>query len=172
VAIGKQLGSCGEKPKEDKVKLPVRYSFQPKLMRRPLPLLALFLSTVAPAFALAMGTVPPDKAVITLTPKFGPVTFSHQRHSELESVDCATCHHTLESDGEPIQSCYNCHQARHYSIARTRQTGSETAQADNSEPQLPDAQQAFHTLCTGCHKQRREQQLPTGPDDSCRDCHG
>jgi len=142
-----------------------------RIMRVRLHWIALFLLAFAPAFATASDAAPTDKAVITLTPKFGPVTFSHQRHSELEAVHCVTCHHTLESDGEPIRSCYSCHEARYYSIARITKAGSETAGGENSEPQVPFAQQAFHGLCVGCHKNRRAQKLPTGPDDSCRDCH-
>jgi hypothetical protein len=123
------------------------------------------------AFAPAANAIPPGKAVITLTPKFGPVTFSHQHHSELDSVQCVTCHHTVVSADEPIRSCYGCHQATYYSIDRIVKSGPETAAAHGIEPQIRDAQRAFHDLCIDCHKARREQELPTGPDDSCRDCH-
>ena len=133
--------------------------------------ITLFLLVFSPGFTTATEAVPPDKAVITLTPKFGPVTFSHQRHSEFEGVQCVTCHHTLESNGEPVRSCYSCHEARYYSIARITKADPAKAGADNTEPQVPFAQQAFHDLCTRCHKDRRQQNLPTGPDDACRDCH-
>jgi len=126
----------------------------------------LLLTTLAAADA-----IPPGKAVITLMPKFGPVTFSHQHHSELEAVECVTCHHTLESTDEPIRSCYSCHEAQYYSIARITKAEPETAEADTDESQIRNAHKAFHGLCIGCHKQRREQKQPTGPDDSCRDCH-
>jgi hypothetical protein len=129
--------------------------------------IALFLWTST----TTADAIPPGKAVITLTPKFGPVIFNHQRHSELHGVECITCHHTLGSAGEPIRSCYSCHLATQYSIARIVKHGTETAEADNSDDQIRNAQSAFHDLCIGCHKRRREQQLSTGPDDSCRDCH-
>ena len=140
------------------------------MLTRPCWTALLFLAGV-PAYASTTGPVPPDKIVITLTPKFGPVTFSHQRHSELEAVNCVTCHHTRESGDQPIRSCYSCHEARYYSIARITKADQAQAGEDNTAPQVPNAQQAFHDLCTGCHKERREQKLPAGPDDSCRDCH-
>ena len=140
-------------------------------MLRGLRWIALSLSGIAPAPATAMDAIPPEKAVITLTPKFGPVTFGHQRHSELDAVHCFTCHHTMNSDGEAMRSCYSCHEARYYSVARVTKGGQEQAGEDGTGPQVPNAQQAFHDLCTGCHKHRRERKLPAGPDDSCRDCH-
>lgn len=136
---------------------------------RCLPWIGLFLLGLAPALVMATDAIPPEKAVIELTPKFGPVTFTHQRHSDLEQVGCVRCHHTIRTMDEPIQSCYACHEAVYFSIANIRKAGPE--RVDDTEPPVRNAQQAFHDLCTGCHKHRREQNLPAGPDDSCRDCH-
>lgn len=121
------------------------------------------------ADAGAAATIPPPGAVITLTPKFGPVTFPHQRHSELDGVTCSTCHHTLDSPDGEVRSCYLCHEAKLFRIAAIRRADPE--QAQERGPQVPDAQEAFHSLCTGCHHRRRQQSLEAGPDDSCRDCH-
>ena len=131
--------------------------------------IGLFLLGLAPTLVMATDAIPPEKAVIELTPKFGPVTFTHQRHSDIEDVDCTTCHHTIRSMDEPIRSCYACHEAVYFSIANIRKA--EPEQVDDTEPQVCNAQEAFHGLCSGCHKHRREKNLPTGPDDSCRDCH-
>ena len=131
--------------------------------------IGLFLLGLAPALVMATDTIPPEKAVIELTPKFGPVTFTHQRHSDLEQVDCVRCHHTIRTVDEPIRSCYACHEAVYFSIANIRKD--EPERVDGTEPPVRNAQQAFHGLCTGCHKHRREQNRPAGPDDSCRDCH-
>lgn len=136
---------------------------------RCLPWIGLFLLGLAPALVMATDAIPPEKAVIELTPKFGPVTFTHQRHSDLEQVGCVRCHHTIRTMDEPIHSCYVCHEAVYFSIANIRKAGPE--RVDDTEPPVRNAQQAFHGLCTGCHKHRREQNLPAGPDDSCRDCH-
>ena len=124
---------------------------------------------IVTAFAHAQDKIPADKAVITLTPKFGPVTFSHQRHSDLEGVRCVTCHHTSKDGNRPVQSCYDCHEAIYFSIAAIRKAERESSEDAGS--QVANAQQAFHGLCAGCNKQRHEQQLPAGPHDSCRDCH-
>jgi len=136
---------------------------------RCLPWIGLFLLGLAPALVMATDAIPPEKAVIELTPRFGPVTFTHQRHSDLEQVDCVRCHHTIRTIDEPIRSCYTCHEAVYFSIANIRKA--EPERVDDTEPPVRNAQQAFHGLCTGCHKHRREQNLPAGPDDSCRDCH-
>lgn len=80
----------------------------PRFMLILLRWIALFWLATAPAIATATDAIPPDKAVITLTPKFGPVTFSHQRHSEFKAVHCDTCHHMMGSDDESIRSCYSC----------------------------------------------------------------
>ena len=129
------------------------------------------IASVLLAFVPAANAIPPGKTVITLTPAFGPVTFGHQQHIKLEAVPCATCHHTAVPADEPIRSCYGCHKATHFSIGRIVKSGTEETDANSIGPQIRNAQRAFHDLCIGCHKERREQELPAGPDDSCRDCH-
>jgi hypothetical protein len=130
---------------------------------------AVFCVGFAAAHADTVDAIPTEKSIITLTPKFGPVTFNHERHSQLEGVDCVTCHHTMGSDSGSIRSCYSCHEARYFSIANIKKAGPD--EDGESESTVPDAQQAFHDLCTGCHEQNRKRELPAGPDDSCRDCH-
>jgi hypothetical protein len=75
----------------------------------------------------------------------------------------------MRSTGEQIPSCYTCHEAGYFSIANIRKA--EPDAMEHTGPPVRNAQEAFHDLCTGCHEHRREQNLPTGPDDSCRDCH-
>ncbi|MGB5279503.1 MAG: cytochrome c3 family protein [Gammaproteobacteria bacterium] len=149
------------KPSTRQIRLPVP--------NRGLLWIGLCLWGLAPALVTATEAIPPEKAVIKLTPKFGPVTFTHQRHSDLEGVDCTTCHHTMRTMDGPIRSCYVCHEAVYFSIANIRKA--EPGRMDDIEPSVRNAQEAFHGLCTGCHKHRRQQNLPAGPDDSCRDCH-
>jgi hypothetical protein len=145
-------------------------------MQRWLPVASLWLAWItffffgfAPALVTATDAIPPEKAMITLTPKFGPVTFAHQRHSDLEDVHCTTCHHMMSSRGQEVRSCYTCHEAVYFSIANIRKAGPDPE--GDTEPRIRNAQEAFHGLCTDCHKRRRAQDLATGPDDSCRDCH-
>jgi hypothetical protein len=111
--------------------------------------------------------VPPDKAVILLTPKFGPVSFSHQRHATELAIACRDCHHAWEQQPAP-RPCHACHEARHYRIAATRRA---EAEEQGESPPPVRAKLAFHGLCLDCHARLADKQLPTGPHDSCRDCH-
>jgi hypothetical protein len=111
--------------------------------------------------------MPDDKATILLTPKFGPVSFSHQRHAEELAIACRDCHHAWQEQPAP-RPCHACHQARHFSMAATRPAD---APPQTGAPDPIRAKLAFHGLCVDCHARLAAQQLPTGPHDSCRDCH-
>ncbi|MDH5180760.1 MAG: cytochrome c3 family protein [Gammaproteobacteria bacterium] len=71
----------------------------------------------------------------------GPVVFPHTTHGE---VKCAGCHHRLTEAQR--HTCAPCHQG-------------------------PARRTTLHSLCTGCHLQRKQQALPTGPVKRCRQCH-
>lgn len=129
----------------------------------------LTVGLVAAALVAVSDEVPPGTETITLEPKFGTVTFSHGAHSRLEDVQCRTCHHTHAGGARPIQPCHDCHVAGHFRQAEIR-PADETQSAD--VPGQPSkAQEAFHVLCHGCHADREDEGRPTGPTDSCRDCH-
>ena len=74
--------------------------------------------------------IPADKEIITLSPKFGTVTFAHKRHSEMPGTDCVTCHHTAGAQDAAIQACHDCHRARDFQEAQicaiADQSGCET----------------------------------------------
>ena len=112
--------------------------------------------------------VPTGTEILTLEPKFGTVTFSHQAHSRLDGVGCRSCHHTHADSAAPIRPCHDCHLARHYRVAAVRPQGEPPSDPPG---QPPRAQEAFHALCQGCHVERKDAGQPTGPTDSCRDCH-
>ncbi len=115
--------------------------------------------------------IPPDKAVITLMPKFGPVRFSHLRHSSALDVACQDCHHTItDTDTGQIQGCHACHQAADSRVAAIRPIDKQQ-QASRNDPRPASARQVLHGLCMGCHARRAGQGMPSGPSDSCRDCH-
>ncbi len=68
----------------------------------------------------------------------GKVNFPHQRHQQL-AKSCEICHH-MGVDAGP---CRPCHAA---------------------DASAPNARDAFHKLCIGCHKHKNG---PVG----CYDCH-
>ena len=115
--------------------------------------------------------IPPDKAMITLMPKFGPVQFSHLRHSSALDIACEDCHHTItDTDTGEIQGCHACHQAAGYRVGAVRPID-KPEQSSQHDPRPASAKQVLHGLCKGCHARRAEQNMPSGPSDSCRDCH-
>ncbi|MDH4223756.1 MAG: cytochrome c family protein [candidate division Zixibacteria bacterium] len=77
---------------------------------------------------------------------YEPVEFSHETHSLL-TESCQNCHHNSEEGKTP--SCKECH------VVSSESKGSG----------LLDLKEAYHRLCTGCHKE-----METGPT-SCAGCH-
>ena len=98
--------------------------------------------------------IPADKATIQFDTKLGVVTFMHQKHADLSSTECATCHHTFEgAAGESINPCHDCHK---------KKKGAES----------PAAKSAFHTRCVGCHEYTAEKGEQAGPlKKKCKLCH-
>ena len=129
----------------------------------------LLIYLVAMAVLPAQEEFPAGADIITLEPKFGTVTFNHRAHSRRDGVECRTCHHTLVEQGTPIQPCHDCHVAVHFREAAIRPIGEQ--ENDLAPGQPPNAQEAFHTLCQGCHAQREKAGQASGPTDGCRDCH-
>ena len=88
------------------------------------------------------------------------VRFSHEIHSDtLADEGCGVCHHNPDSDtaklvyieGEEL-GCSECH----------------AAQKENDTPAL---REAFHTNCTGCHRNMiKTSKRTTGPT-TCGGCH-
>lgn len=93
---------------------------------------------IIPVFAVVSVPIAaqvPDE--ILFSTKMGEVRFAHDAH--LQSLDCATCHHT----GENVV-CRSCH---------------------GQDADLPRLADALHTQCKGCHK---EHGVPTGCRDCHR----
>jgi hypothetical protein len=129
--------------------------------------LVLISSLLLLAFNASSLEIPADKAVIQLTPKFGPVTFNHLKHSQLDQVTCATCHHPLrEGDVQTVQPCHDCHVEGQFTETDIQKSGPGTPTAS-----VPSARNAFHASCRGCHARLAKQNESSGPHDSCRDCH-
>ena len=96
--------------------------------------------------------IPLDKEIILFThSKLGNVTFLHKMHSQLDEVECTTCHHKHEGDGMP-EPCHKCHQSK-------------------PEDETPKIIKAFHTRCRGCHQYTIETGRKAGPVKKCTLCH-
>ena len=119
--------------------------------------------------AVIAAEIPGDKELIRFEAKFGTVSFSHKAHSEQEGVQCSTCHHTHTEDSVTISACHDCHIAVHYRVAKIEKA--EVRRGGESSPAVAKAEDAFHSLCQGCHQKLKEGGKPSGPSDSCRDCH-
>jgi hypothetical protein len=97
--------------------------------------------------------IPADKEIIIFEQsKLGPVTFQHKMHSQLDGVECETCHHTTQGGSAP-EDCHNCHKPK-------------TAQGE-----APKSIQAFHTRCRGCHQYTVDSGKHAGPVKKCTLCH-
>lgn len=130
---------------------------------------ALWMVLVGVSATVIAAEIPADKEFIRFEAKFGTVSFSHRAHSEREGVQCSTCHHTHTEEGEPISACHDCHIAVHYRVAKIKKA--EVRRRGESLPAVAKAEDAFHALCQGCHQKLKEESKPSGPSDSCRDCH-
>lgn len=102
--------------------------------------------------AAGQGTdIPDDKQVISFDTKLGVVTFNHQKHSDLSSTECTTCHHAWKP-GEVVKPCHACH-------------GKKDAES-------PAAKSAFHDRCIGCHQYTVDKGETAGPlKKKCKLCH-
>ncbi len=92
-----------------------------------------------PIIPEAVSDEPPE--LVTYTPAYGSVTFTHVMHIEDYEIDCGECHHEDMEGG--MSKCSNCH-----------------------EP----PKRAMHKNCQGCHKQLKNEGKDTGPV-GCRECH-
>jgi c(7)-type cytochrome triheme protein len=98
-----------------------------------------------------------------------PVAFPHIQHIDAE-IECSDCHHRfkggenivdeaeLEEDAEGIK-CSSCHK---------NETGFQFK--PDLDPTKRNLQQAYHRMCTGCHRQVSKDKKQSGPV-TCGECH-
>jgi len=97
------------------------------------------------------------------------VAFPHIQHIDAE-IECSDCHHLfkggenivdeaeLEEDAEGIK-CASCHK---------NETGFRFK--PDLDPTKRTLQQAYHRMCTGCHRQVSKENKQSGPV-TCGECH-
>ncbi|MDZ7832616.1 MAG: cytochrome c3 family protein [Desulfobacterales bacterium] len=103
--------------------------------------------------------------------RMGIVEFDHEKHAaskpEGYGLGCGDCHHDENGEpltdlkrGDPVQSCYECHDKD----GRPRRDPA-MSQEEWKKEELTYYYGAIHENCTGCHKQ-----MGAGPV-SCTECH-
>ena len=97
------------------------------------------------------------------------VEFPHMQHIDAE-IECSDCHHRfqggenvvdegeLEEDAEGIK-CSSCHKS---------EAGFRFK--PDLDPTKRTLQQAYHRMCTGCHRQVSKDKKQSGPV-TCGECH-
>jgi hypothetical protein len=85
-------------------------------------------------------------------PKQQSIPFAHSVHGE---IDCTHCHH----EGEVTQGCMDagCHDLIYPETPEERRD-------------IAYFEKAYHDMCITCHRDLRQQELPTGPV-ACTGCH-
>ncbi len=83
----------------------------------------------------------------------------HQRHSRVEEDRCETCHHVYDEASKQLthrpeteEACDSCH-------------------GEHDEDRRLSLENAAHTDCIGCHRDRRARGQDSGPE-TCDGCHG
>ncbi len=103
--------------------------------------------------------------------RMGIVDFDHEKHAaskpEGYGLGCGDCHHDENGEpltdlkrGDPVQSCYECHDKD----GRPRRDPA-MSQEEWKKEELTYYYGAIHENCMGCHKQ-----MGAGPV-SCTECH-
>ncbi|MFP4226785.1 MAG: cytochrome c3 family protein [Desulfobacterales bacterium] len=103
--------------------------------------------------------------------RMGIVEFDHEKHAaskpEGYGLGCGDCHHDENGEpltdlkrGDPVQSCYECHDKD----GRPRRDPA-MSQEEWKKEELTYYYGAIHENCMGCHKQ-----MDAGPV-SCTECH-
>lgn len=98
------------------------------------------------------------------------VEFPHLRHFDDASIECSECHHRfkdgenivdegeLEEDAEGIK-CSSCHKS---------EAGFRFK--PDLDPTKRTLQQAYHRMCTSCHRQLKKENKTAG-SVTCGGCH-
>ncbi|MDA8169058.1 MAG: cytochrome c3 family protein [Nitrospiraceae bacterium] len=115
--------------------------------------LLLFLISLACAAAAETGAAAPQTAVLdSISDKYGPVFFTHERHARMAG-DCGICHH--EHGGNGALPCGQCHrlgaEAFKSSVGKSFLACRNCHGGYGSDPAMPSLKVAYHRQCFQCH---------------------
>lgn len=95
----------------------------------------------------------------------GTVAFAHKKHAVQYHIDCARCHHDVESGETYIDtSCRDCHEEEGFPRF-------EDAAQLGDDQKMKYHLVALHTLCVDCHIETKLKDRQTRPPISCTRCH-
>lgn len=101
--------------------------------------------------------------------KMALVTFPHKKHAIDTKLACIECHHVYKDgkntwkEGDIVQKCESCH-------SKAKANSDEAAKMSKQEKIAAFHYTAIHQNCRNCHKQRKSDNLSSGPT-SCKQCH-
>lgn len=101
----------------------------------------------------------------------GIATLSHQKHVTEYKLGCGECHHddkgqplTGLKDGDPVQSCFECHN-------KPGELKGKKAKGLSKSEKLAYHANALHENCIGCHKDYNKKNNTKAAPQKCTDCH-
>jgi len=105
-------------------------------------------------YAGSAAKVPDVITIESLTDKYEPVVFTHERHAALAS-NCGTCHHEHADNAKlPCKSCHSLDVAAFKNSVTNNFTACRCCHSAYSpdNPRMPGLKVAYHTQCMQCHK--------------------
>jgi hypothetical protein len=117
-------------------------------------LIGVCLFIAAPVFAETPAKPPEAITLDSISDKFEPVIFTHERHASMAS-NCETCHHEHGNSGS--LPCKDCHSISP-SVFKDSVTRSFLACKNchgtysPSKPGMPGLKVAYHSKCFQCHR--------------------
>jgi c(7)-type cytochrome triheme protein len=98
------------------------------------------------------------------------VEFPHLLHFDDAAIECSECHHRFK-DGENIvdeMELYEGAEGVKCSACHKNETGFRFK--PDLDPTKRTLQQAYHRMCTGCHRKVSREKEESGPV-TCGECH-
>lgn len=136
--------------------------------------------TVVAALALVMVTVsglyaasaPAEiKMEAPYEHKKSTVVFTHQKHMTDYKIGCGECHHDDKGqplndlkDGDPVQSCFDCH-------SKPGELKGRKAKGMSDAEKLAYHANALHDNCITCHRKYNKENKTKAAPQRCTQCH-
>jgi len=130
--------------------------------------LALILLIVGILSYAAFSAKAPEEPIrLMFRTSTGKVLFQHKMHASVSgfALACHDCHHHPEDNDSTIKACGYCHGADGEKSRVLQNCAQCHASNEIEDVKLVNKADAFHSQCTGCHKD-----YGAGPVE-CSGCH-